>query len=209
MPRDIPKKNFLKWWGPGGYQQVFDAGYNYEWAIRGALDEEAVKRPVGSRCLEIGCGNGFWTNEFLSHWFRNIVCVDLVKKPSFLKSTVEYHRLKSRDFSLSCIEDNSIDFVWSFGVFCHFTNRAVETYLKSVHRVMKPGGTAIIMFANWKTHPDFKDQPAVYGVDPNPFCGWTCTNIANTRIQIEAAGLVFVRDAIEDFRDSLVVIEKR
>jgi len=202
MVEGITVKKFIEFWGEGGYRQGFDKDYDYLQEIVSVLDEFCNKT-----ALDIGCGNGYWTNRFLvQRAFSRIIAVDIIERPKGLDKAVEY--IKCEDYSLPGVRSDSIDFVWSFGVFCHFTNKAVGEYLKSVCRVMKPLATGIIMFANWSRHPDFKERKATYGTDPEPFCGWTCADLETTRRQIREAGLTYIGERIENFRDTLAAFRK-
>jgi len=205
MP-DISREKFIEFWGDGGYRQNFDAGYDWRIDIENVLG----KYSTGKDVLEIGCGDGYWTCEWLVPRFENIITIDLISRPNAFSglNNIKHIALPCADYSLSEIKDSSVGFVWSFGVFCHFTNKAIEEYLKSVYRVMRPGAYAVIMFANWEKHPDFKDKPAEYGIDPEPFCGWTCGNIDSIVGQITKAGFLFVEDSVPEFRDTLAVMRK-
>jgi SAM-dependent methyltransferase len=205
MP-DISKEKFIEFWGQGGYQQTFDAGYDCAPEVEAVLEEYAYV----DRALEIGCGNGFWTRQWLLPRFKEIVTVDVIERPAAFDGieSIRHICLPSADYSLPGVEDCSIDFVWSFGTFCHFTNKAISEYLESVYRVLREGAYACIMFADWQKHPDFKDKTAVYGEDPEEFCGWTCSNLESVMLQIRAAGLTFIKDAIPEFRDTLAIMRK-
>jgi ubiquinone/menaquinone biosynthesis C-methylase UbiE len=62
-------------------------------------------------------------------------------------------------FDCKSLQDESIDFAFSFGVLCHLSSSACESYLKDVFRVLKKGGTAIFMYSDDKGLQDFyKDE---------------------------------------------------
>jgi cyclopropane fatty-acyl-phospholipid synthase-like methyltransferase len=208
MP-DITREKFIEYWGDTGYQQVFDEFHNYRDAIETLLDRED-RGFKNKTVLEIGCGNGYWTQRFLIPRFKKVIAVDLIEMPEKLKDYrgVEYKMLDKFDCSLSWLEDESIDFVWSYGVFCHFTNKAVEEYLRSISRVLKTGGSGMIMFANWDRHGGFKDRKVECGVDPEPFCGWTCSNLETVKRQLNDAGLHFSSEGIENFTSTMAVFSK-
>jgi cyclopropane fatty-acyl-phospholipid synthase-like methyltransferase len=175
--------------------------------VERVLNEYSIEN---SDVLEIGCGDGYWTMKWLLPRFERITTIDLIERPTWFTglSNINHITLPEASYDLPGIKDSSVGFVWSFGVFCHFTNKAIEEYLKSVYRVMLHGAYAVIMFANWEKHPDFKDKPAEYGIDPEPFCGWTCGNLDTIIKQIEDAGLCFVKDSIPEFRDTLAIMRK-
>ncbi len=49
--------------------------------------------------------------------------------------------------SLSAIDSNSVDGVWSFDVFVHIAPPDVDAYLGEITRVLRPGGRAVIHHA--------------------------------------------------------------
>ena len=65
---------------------------------------------------------------------------------------IEYIELDDRDYNCTGVEDESIDFAVSFGVFCHFPNSSSQTYINSVYDKLKPGGTGLIMFSDFHRH---------------------------------------------------------
>jgi SAM-dependent methyltransferase len=150
------KEKFLNfpWWGKVGYQESFcgfKSGYEENFASQ--LSKFYNKHHT---CLEIGCGGGFWAKKYLCPNFSRVVGVDLLPSEhiSILNENsppdnFEYIEVGDRDYSCSKINDESIDFVFSFGVFCHMPNSAVSSYLDSIYRKLKFGGQALITF------PDF------------------------------------------------------
>ena len=152
--------------------------------------------------LELGCGRGDSTNELLVPNFGKVVAFDLLEHPAKLDPRVEYHRLADDDYSCPGIPDASIDFVWSFGVFCHLPNSALQTYLKSIWRVLKPTGIAVCMFANWPRHPQRCTirNPEQYREVANDT--WYFCDVPTVRHLASAAGFYFI-DLLPDFRDTL------
>ena len=101
----------------GSYQQVFYA----------AIDPWL--RP-DSEVLELGPGAGSWSRAILTRMPRGkLHAVDFQDVAKWLKPDLYGGRLacyRVHDNSFSCIEDNSIDFFWSFGVFCHNNIEHIE-----------------------------------------------------------------------------------
>lgn len=101
--------------------------------------------PAECAMLEIGCGVGRMTRWF-SRLFREVWAVDI--SPVM----IEQARLRLADCpnvtlrvgtgsDLAELPDSYFDFAFSYIVFQHIPSRAViESYVKEVHRVLKPGG---------------------------------------------------------------------
>ena len=100
--------------------------------------------------LEIAPGHGRWTEIILKR-SDNVILVDLnpkciefcKKKFGNLKNkNINYFANNGKD--LSFIEDNSIDFIWSYDSFVHMKKDVIEAYLKEFSRILKNNGKAII-----------------------------------------------------------------
>ncbi len=94
--------------------------------------------------LEIGVGNGSHA-QLLAKYSKDFVGIDLTEYA--VKSVSERMKvfgIESADIRLMNaealeFEDNSFDFVWSWGVVHHSAN--TQQILKEISRVLKPGGT--------------------------------------------------------------------
>jgi cyclopropane fatty-acyl-phospholipid synthase-like methyltransferase len=143
------KKDFLKFWGDNGYIETWD-GHGYNWSKE---IQDLVLNQIGQDkdkiVLEIGCGGGYWT-KFLSENSLKVLAIDLIPKPLFEAENMVYFENKNNQFDCKSIEDESVDFVFSFGVFCHLSKNACENYLIDILRVLKKGGKAILMYADEK-----------------------------------------------------------
>ena len=100
-----------------------------------------------SNILEIGPGAGRWT-EFLIKLAKTIViadisekCLDICRKRFRPINNIEYHLIKN---NLEFIEDNSIDYIWSYDVFVHINPTDIEKYIEEFARILVGGGKAII-----------------------------------------------------------------
>jgi ubiquinone/menaquinone biosynthesis C-methylase UbiE len=119
--------------------------YKFPW-IMDRIDAESADLQ-GKRLLEIGCGMGFDSLEFIRRGVR-VTSVDLSPKAvEFCKRHFEVVGADADEvkvdnaLSLSC-PDNSFDAVWSNGVL--HASGDTQAAINEVFRVLKPGGRAII-----------------------------------------------------------------
>jgi SAM-dependent methyltransferase len=171
-----------------GYREDF-ASTNPINPLLSALD----KLPSG-RCLEIGCGDGYWTNELLVPKFKEVIAVDVIDKPKYFKG--EYH--KQTGCNLKQFSDKSFDVVYSFGVFCHLPLDSQKAYLKEIRRVLK--GKALIMFANWERNGSLRHREDHDFVD-----GWYNNTLERTKEMVKDCGFEFI-DFDPNYRDTIGIL---
>lgn len=174
---------------PKGYREDFKSRNPIEPLLK-ALDE----LPNGGKCLEIGCGDGYWTNELLVPKFDKVVAVDIIDDPAFFKG--EYHKLLS-GCNLKQFKDKSFDCVYSYGVFCHLPIECQKEYLKEVRRVLK--GKALIMFANWPRHYALQNLSGGF-VD-----GWYYNDLHITKDMAKNSWFHFI-DFDPTYRDTIGIL---
>lgn len=202
---DTAKEHFQKTWGVGYYM-----GWMYDLPISQFVD--VALKPFYNpdhTALEIGCGGGFWTANYLTGHFRRLICIDVIKQPPGFNNLldVEYIELPDRDFTCQGVEDNSIDFVWCYGCFCHLTMDAVHEYLHNIYQKVKAGSNLVIMFGNWPRHPQ------MHAVDPNDkwppaSCPWFYQDITLVKEAVQNAGFVDFIDLFPNFRDTIAHFKK-
>lgn len=143
---DTAKADFIATW-PDGYVEGGFVGNEEADVVYRCLTPFFNPEHVA---LEIGCGGGLWTTRYLIPQFKHVIALDVIPQPSRLTQySLTYIEVGDRDFDCTGVADESVDFVWSFGVFCHLSGAAIRSYLSGIHRVLKPNGNAVVMFGNW------------------------------------------------------------
>jgi SAM-dependent methyltransferase len=111
---------------------------------------------TGKCCLEIGCGGGQWSKYIYElNRFEKIYCIDVLSAEhnkfweyvgEDKRDKIEYFEVK--DFSLNCIPDNSLDYVFSYDVFCHISYSGQIKYLQNLFNKCKSNCMLFIMYAD-------------------------------------------------------------
>jgi SAM-dependent methyltransferase len=145
---DFSKDFFQTSWGKDGYYENFSYGLGIDAVCQVAIHPF---KSYEKKCLEIGCGGGVFT-ERLIQLFKNVTGIDVIKMPERFKSfdKFEYIELPNQSFDCNGITDESIDFCFSYNVFCHISNEGLKEYLKNINRVLKPGADFVFMLANYE-----------------------------------------------------------
>ena len=119
--------------------------YKFPW-IMDRIDAQAA-RLKGKHLLEIGCGMGYDSLEFLKRGVR-VTATDLtpnavkMTKKHFEIAGVQAEDIRTANALALPFDDNTFDAVWSNGVL-HATGDT-PLAIREVFRVLKPGGTAMI-----------------------------------------------------------------
>lgn len=98
--------------------------------------------------LEMGCGVARIGKLLAPHckkWIGTDISENMLKVAQERLTgfdNVEFHALSRND--LSCIEDNSIDKLYSVAVFCHLDKEDLFNYLREMYRILKPGGSIYV-----------------------------------------------------------------
>lgn len=119
--------------------------YKFPWIMDRIVNE--AKLLQGKHLLEIGCGMGYDSLEFLKRGVR-VTATDLT--PNAVKMSIQHFKLEgvhAEDVRTANalelpFEDNTFDAVWSNGVL-HATGNT-RLAIQEARRVLKPGGRAII-----------------------------------------------------------------
>ena len=150
------------------FQNIWHGGYFTGYSTKRnqkGLEEYLKNNLEGSTLLEIGCGGGQWTKFIYNlNIFNKIICVDALSAEhnkfwenlgENAKSKIQY--IQVDDFNLNEIKDNSIDFVFSYDVFCHISYSGTRDYLYSLYSKCKTNCELLIMYADPKKY--LKSEP--------------------------------------------------
>ena len=207
--KDFTKEFFQKAWGPEGYMERFSYGVGIKKVC------EICMRPFFDKkktALEIGPGGGAFT-ELLQGEFKYLTAIDVIKQPKqFLKyRNFTFIELNNQDFNCTGVPDNSIDFAFSYNVFCHFSNDAIAQYLKGVHRVLKQGGDFVFMLSNFEhSKKHFMDEADNYVLGDILPTGHFYKNMETVDIVTSAnQWTVVYSNMIPEHRDIIVHLRKK
>lgn len=135
----------------GGYRTGYHPKRNQK-SLEGYLNNIVKQEQT---VFEIGCGGGQWTN-LLSKLSNKVYCNDA--KDAETNRLFEYLRInnfrnnveffQAKNFKLDYLEDDSIDFVFSYDVFCHISLTGQRLYLENLYQKCKRGAILMIMYAD-------------------------------------------------------------
>ena len=111
--------------------------------------------------LDIGPGFGRWTRYLLEHC-EQMILVDISEKcinacrRRFGDEGITYR--VGPGASLDFLEDESIDFCFSWEALVYVEAEGIDTYLKDLGRKLKPSGSAFLHHSNLASHSDYFDR---------------------------------------------------
>ncbi len=120
----------------------------------------------GKRILDIGCSNGYITNEILKFTSaKEIIGIDIesdrILKAKQLKRKLKENRLnsfKADSSDLSMLDSDSFDGVFSNMTFQQIPPEKINLALEEIKRLLKTDGLAIINFNQRKSDVTFEIQ---------------------------------------------------
>lgn len=199
------KADFVEAWGAAGYRENFEV-YSAQSGIPEQQIVDACLRPYFNSkhvALEIGCGGGYWPEFYLCSNFKHVTGLDVLPGDPFMAPNFTYIEVPDRDYSCWNVPDESIDFVWSFGVFCHLNLESIQQYLRSVHRVLKPGGRAVLYFSNDARRPGMVTYGG--GIDG---VVWECNDLETSMAMLRNAGFDNPVDLMPQLYDTMLGVQK-
>jgi SAM-dependent methyltransferase len=204
---DFTKAEFQSFW-PKGYYENFGWGVGLETVVNKTL---VPFFDSNKTALEIGCGGGVFTERIVGK-FHHVYAIDVIKKPESLDGLdITFIEIPDRDFTCYGIEDNSIDFCFSYGVFCHLSNSALIEYFDNVYRILKPGGDFVFMISFFeklkKQHPNFEDY-SKYELGNRMEIGHFVQDERTVNLIVDKRWKMVNENMIPDHRDLIVHIRK-
>mgnify|MGYP001772706606 CR=1 FL=1 len=150
----VPKKG-VAWLSDANHEE---GGKYYAKYIIEVVNRYGIKP---SRAMDYGCGYGR-VAKYISPHVNELICADvsstyLIRAKSYLKglSNVRYLRVNGKD--LREIQDESLDLVYSIGVFVHVNRKDAVKLASEVLRILKPNGLFIVELPNPSSYwPSFE-----------------------------------------------------
>jgi len=139
------KDFFQATWGEDGYFEEFSWGVGIDKVC------EICVNPFSSldkTAIEIGSGGGAFTKRIVGK-FKHLTCIDVIRKPnSFEWDNLTYIELENKSFDCP-VESNSIDYAFTYGLFCHLSNDQLIKYLHGINKALKKGADFVFMLSNY------------------------------------------------------------
>ena len=120
--------------------------------------------------LEIGPGRGAWTQTFLKENCRKVYAVDVADPEhthfwDYVGNDPRVEYIVVQDLQLAKVPDDSIDFFFSFGVFCHLRPEMCEEYVQSLARKMRKGSQGFLMIADFDKYEECRNHAESYSIE--------------------------------------------
>jgi SAM-dependent methyltransferase len=149
--RNSVEDNYRVWddwdWSRGGEEWT----HSEEWKESLINDVMQAELRPQTAILEIGPGAGRWTEPLLKIAQHLVIvdlsdrCIEVCRQRFAGARNIEFHVNDGR--TLAAVPSESIDGVWSFDVFVHIAPLDIQSYMAEIHRVLRPGGRAVIHHA--------------------------------------------------------------
>lgn len=146
---DYTKAFFQKAWGPDGYFEDFSYGVGIDKVTARALFPFVNENKTA---LEIGSGGGSFTRRMYG-LFGRLIAIDVIPRPASFTGVEPYFsyiELADQCFQCSGVAGQSIDFIFSYNVFCHLSDVALDEYFTDIARVARPGADFVFMLSNYE-----------------------------------------------------------
>ncbi|MDX2212960.1 MAG: class I SAM-dependent methyltransferase [Oculatellaceae cyanobacterium bins.114] len=169
------------------------------------------------KVLELGPGKGSWTRAILKYIPQGqLHVVDFQKVEQWLNPDQYNGRLVCHmvtDNSFSCLEDDSFDFFWSFGVLCHNNIEQIEMILRNALSKVKPGGMAAHQYSDWNKLEAFGwvkgSVPLEFKNLPDDKIWWPRNNQETMATVAKKAGWTVIKPDLGIVqRDSIILLRR-
>jgi len=202
------EKQWTNIWEKGGWQPRSLKYFKYKEEYR-LMRPYLNKLSSGARGLDGGCGLGEWM-QFLSKYNFSIIGIDiskiLIQKLSKLMKDYTFYKSDIRKLP---IENNSIDFYYSWGTFEHF-EEGLDTCITEAYRVLKPNGYLFVSvpFDNFRHSIKsifFSKSVNKAQVAPQRFYQWRLTQnelsgyLSRNGFNVEKVKIIHKRQGVQRF----------
>lgn len=103
----------------------------------------------GKKVLDIGCGNGYWSYQAAQYGAKSVDGFDVQDKMVTLAKQVTSQfsmvNIQVGDVMNMPYDDETFDVAMSLYVTCNLDKERLSKHFKELHRVLKPGGKAVIV----------------------------------------------------------------
>jgi len=114
-----------------------------------AAKEYLTKQAIGKKVLDIGCGTGIWVKYAAECGAKSVdgfdISLDMVKKAQKTTAGFGNVNVSVGDVANMPYGDNTFDLALSFFVTCTLPVEAFIKHFKELHRVLTPGGKAVVV----------------------------------------------------------------
>jgi len=149
------------YYGVYGYNSILYTIYRV--CIRPYITQDTV-------VLEIGPGRGAWTQTFLKENCLKVYAVDVADPEhthfwEYVGKDPRAEYIVVQDLKLDKVPDDSIDYFFSFGVFCHLTPEMCEEYVQSLACKMRQGSRGFLMIADFDKYEECLKHASSYSIE--------------------------------------------
>lgn len=151
------EENYEYWNHSYDWDHLYGDGWSARWGgpqaqWRWCVYPRVRQHLPAKTVLEIGPGYGRWT-QFLLNQCQDLIIVDIAERCVHACR----HRFEDSDklrfcvgngYSLDFLNDDSVDFIFSFESLVHTEIDVLNNYLKEFSRVLRPGGSGFIHHSN-------------------------------------------------------------
>jgi hypothetical protein len=119
--------------------------------------------------LEIGPGRGAWSKAILGRHPKHLYVVDAAPAEhtrfwQYVGQTPKATYIVANDFSLDGVPENSINYFFSFGVFCHLKPEMSAAYISALARKMRPGANGFLQFGDFDKYTSCLSKPSQFSL---------------------------------------------
>jgi SAM-dependent methyltransferase len=200
--KDFDKMFFQTAWGEEGYLEPFSYGMGIDAVCEVGLFPFFSPH---KDALEIGPGGGTFTQRMIGQ-FNHLTVMDVIRKPKAFEEYENFTYIELPDRNFECpVPAYSMDFVFSYNVFCHLSNDALSKYLKGINKALKFGGDFVFMLSNYRHTSKYGE-----GYELGDFLpmGHFCQDLRTLDLIIDDNWEVVNDNLLPDHRDIVIHLRK-